>query len=251
MPMRNSFITILLLGALVLLPSAAHAATVELSPNSLSREVGETMALNITVDPALGETAYTAKVQLTYPTDVLDFESFTLSSDWQALTQAGYDVEDEADGVIIKTAGLPGGFSDARSFGTITFTGTGAGNGAIEAVDASIIFDENNDDIAEALPTTVAVSVSEVTTQVQTTPEDTTSVPQTQVVETPAEEGESEEAPGTEVAEEAGATSSDNQVAAAGEAPLNMQLLLTLLVILFAALSGVFGYLWYRNRKSV
>ena len=61
-----------------------------------------------------------------------------------ALAQAGYDSIDDARGVLIKTAGYPGGFFGPINFGTVSFLAKKPGNGIIKIGAASLVLDGAN-----------------------------------------------------------------------------------------------------------
>jgi len=111
---------LLLVLAGLILAGTAYAASVALSPISVSVEKGKTFSVTAVVDPAAAK-IYTAKVELSYPADVLEVTSFSFAQKWMALSQEGYDLMDNAAGKMIKTAGYPGGLLTKQRFGTITF----------------------------------------------------------------------------------------------------------------------------------
>lgn len=113
--------------ALLVSVATAHAATTAvLSPGNINTQPGKTFTVSITLNP--GNTAtYTDKVEITYPADILEVSSFTYAQNWMALTQTGYDSTDNTKGILIKTAGYPGGMTAPTLFGTITFKAKKAG----------------------------------------------------------------------------------------------------------------------------
>ncbi|MEK7160515.1 MAG: hypothetical protein AAB724_00660, partial [Patescibacteria group bacterium] len=101
---------IILLGAFGVMAMAAPAlaaTSVLFTPVNVSVSQGQTFTLTIGVDPQ-GVKNYTAKMELSYPADLLEVESFTFANDWVQIFESGYDLIDNVNGLLIKTAGYPG-----------------------------------------------------------------------------------------------------------------------------------------------
>jgi len=163
------FITLFsILGAVVLPLSVLAATTVSFSPSNISIEEGKTFNLITTVNPQ-GIKNYTVKLELTYPSDLLEVKSFAFGNNWMPLSQSGYDLIDNTNGVLIKTAGYPGGLASASEFGTISFSAKGAGSGVINISNNSFALDSENQNILKeelaqlALKITAPVLVPEIT----------------------------------------------------------------------------------------
>ena len=92
------------------------------------------------IDPQ-GIKNYTAKIQIQYPAELLEAKSFTFGDGWMALSQPGYDSINNVKGILIKTAGYPGGISKAITFGTVSFLAKKTGNGIIKIGADSIVLD--------------------------------------------------------------------------------------------------------------
>ena len=78
---------------LALTTSSAYAATISLSPATVSVAKGQTFTISISVDSA-GAKLYTVKAALSYPADMLDASSFAFADGtpmWIPLSQSGYD----------------------------------------------------------------------------------------------------------------------------------------------------------------
>src|SRR3989344_3109057 len=105
-------ITLVMIGALALALPTLAATTVSLSPASVSVKSGQIFNVSVTVNPQ-GINNYAEKIELKYPADILQVNSFTLNSAWMALTQPGYDLIDNTNGVLIKSACYPGGLSSS------------------------------------------------------------------------------------------------------------------------------------------
>ncbi len=119
----------------------AFAATIAvLSPANLNINKGQNFNVSVSVNPQ-GTNNYAEKLVVNYPADILEETSFSFGSAWIALTQPGYDTVDNSNGILIKTAGYPGGISSSIPFGTISFHAKKAGNGNIRIGNNSLAFE--------------------------------------------------------------------------------------------------------------
>ena len=175
-------------------PVFVHAASsVVLSPQNISVATDKTFSVNIFINPN-GDKNYTAKVKLTYPVDTIQESSFTMASGWSPIAVANYDVVDNTNGVLVKSAGYPKpGIQTQTLFGTVTFVAKNAGDlEKIQVSADSLILDGNNKnvfDLASSSPVQVSISAPVVATK-KTTPKTQTTVVQPKiqlatVVETP------------------------------------------------------------------
>ena len=147
---------------MVLLASSAAAATFVLSPASLGVSSGQEFSLYVSVNPR-GTKDYTAKVELEYPSSLLEVKSFSFNNSWMAVPQAGYDLVDNTAGKLIKTAGYPKGFSSTVAFGTVTFKAKKVGTAYVKASGNSVIYDSSNKNVFSGLPTAVVgISAAQV-----------------------------------------------------------------------------------------
>jgi len=151
--MRKLLFTISLaaLGVIVLAMPALAATTVSLSPVNISVTSGKNFNVVIAVNPQ-GASNYTEKIELDYPADLLQVKSFSLGSNWMALSQTGYDLIDNTNGKLIKTAGYPGGISSSATFGTVSFYAKKAGSGTIKLGSGSLALDANNQNVLSGTP---------------------------------------------------------------------------------------------------
>ena len=166
---------------------AAGTASVILSDQTLSFQQGQTTTVHIAIDPK-GMQDYTAKIEVTYPSNLLSVTSFDQASGWISIAPSGYDSIDNAGGTLIKTAGYPKGISGATDFGTITFMPIGTGSGTISVLGSgsSIVLDATSDNVLDdsslsplsfsvtPAPATPATDSSDDTA---TPPDSTTTVP--------------------------------------------------------------------------
>jgi len=170
-----------------LAPAVAYASSMSLAPASVKTAVGRSFTMTVSVDPA-GTPIYTVKSRITFPADLLEVRSFKLGAgSWITITQPGYDVIDNTQGILIKSAGWPKGLSAKATLGTITFKVKKAGTGQVAITTGSALYDRNTANvfsggnsvtvtIADATPTptpsaTVSASVAPTATA---TPEDIT-----------------------------------------------------------------------------
>jgi len=185
--MRKLLFTISLaaLGVIVLAMPALAATTVSLSPVNISVTSGKNFNVVIAVNPQ-GASNYTEKIELDYPADLLQVKSFSLGSNWMALSQTGYDLVDNANGTLIKTAGYPGGLSSSATFGTISFYAKKAGSGVIKLGTGSLALDANNQNVLSGAPS-ISVAI--------TAPASVPAAPSAPAAETPAETEQPAEQP--------------------------------------------------------
>lgn len=118
---------------------ALAATTASFSPASANVTVGQKFNIAISVNPQ-GTNDYAEKLEVNYPADILEATSFTFGANWMAMSQAGYDSIDNTNGILIKTAGYPGGFSSTTILGTISFSAKVAGSGTIKIGNSSLAF---------------------------------------------------------------------------------------------------------------
>ena len=144
-------ISLATLGVIVLAMPALAATTVSLSPASVNVVSGKSFNVVVAVNPQ-GASNYTEKIELDYPADLLQVKSFSLGSNWMALSQPGYDLIDNTNGVLIKTAGYPGGLSSSATFGTVSFYAKKAGSGTIKLGSGSLALDANNQNVLSGAP---------------------------------------------------------------------------------------------------
>ncbi len=140
--------------AFVLLSVAipASAATINLVPESVSVPAGEQFSFAISVD-AGSEKAVTVKSALSYPEDLLEPVSFSFATNLIPLSQTGYD--QMSGGMIIKTAGFPGGFTGTRDLGTITFKAKQTGSADVSIAASSLILNTQNVNVLSGVTVSV------------------------------------------------------------------------------------------------
>ena len=155
-------ISLTVLGAIVLATSAMAATTVSFSPASVNVTSGKSFNVVIAINPQ-GVNNYTEKIELTYPADILEVRSFSFGNSWMALSQTGYDLIDNTNGILVKTAGYPGGFSSATAFGTVSFYAKKAGSGTITIGNNSLAFEVNSQSALSGAPVSFTITAPAVT----------------------------------------------------------------------------------------
>lgn len=153
------------------MPALAASSTLTLSPTPITVTQGETFTLRVAIDPA-GSTAYTVRTELTFPSTLLSVKSFSFASNWIPLTQSGYDVTDNTNGDLKRTAGYPGGVKTATTFGTVTFLAKETGSAAIQTGASSFAYDANSNNTLSGTPVQATVTINTpppAPTQPQTT----------------------------------------------------------------------------------
>ncbi|MDP2696379.1 MAG: hypothetical protein Q8O87_04010 [bacterium] len=155
--MKKKIVKLLVVGGLIFFSAMpALAATVLVSPATINVVANQNFNLSLSVDPQGGKD-YTAKIELKFPADLLEVNSFTMASGWMPLTMAGYDAIDNTNGSLTKTGGYPGGLSSSASFGTVSFKAKKSGSGVISLGGASLILDATNKNILTGSPSASVV----------------------------------------------------------------------------------------------
>ena len=144
-------ITLAVLGAMFLATPALAVTNVSLSPVNISISQGKTFNVAVVINPQ-GVNNYTAKIQLNYPANLLEVKSFSFGNSWMPLTQSGYDLIDNTNGVLIKTGGYPGGLSSSATFGTVSFYAKKAGSGTIKLGNGALALDANSQNVLSGMP---------------------------------------------------------------------------------------------------
>jgi len=154
----NAFI--FLVGLVLILPSIVNAADFTFYSLKNTYTEGETFSVDVKIEPK-EKTIYTTKVQINYPADLLKIQSFSFAENWLPLTQAGYDLIDNTNGILIKTAGYPGGISSVKTLGTISFYAKKSGSATIEIDKDSMLLDANNQNVFSATEAKLILTLKE------------------------------------------------------------------------------------------
>lgn len=170
-------LSILIAGLSFLFPAIASAATFVVTPSSGSYTAGNTITLNISVNPA-GSTIYTAMLDARFSPSNFEVVSFTLNDALLPLKSSGYDALDNAGGVITKTGGYTGGITSTTAFGTLVLRAKTSGTGTFTVADSSKLLDGNSAD-QQAGTQTFSYVIAQATPVAQTTQPTTTTKPVT------------------------------------------------------------------------
>lgn len=128
--------------ALVVAFPAVAATTFNFVPAAKNAKVGEIFTLTLPISST--EKIYTVKSEISFPADLLSVTAFNFSSSWMPLSQSGYDLTDNTNGLLVKSAGYPGGLSSTANFGTITFKAKKAGEARILLTSNSLVLNASN-----------------------------------------------------------------------------------------------------------
>jgi hypothetical protein len=185
--MKNKYIIIgivLMVGAMALV---ANAGNVYLAPQSISVKAGQTFNVTLSVDPA-GSKIYTSMVGIKYPADLVEVKGFTQSGTWMTLSQTGYDLIDNTNGSLIKTAGYPKGLSSIATFGVVNFKAKKDGTGTISITSSTKLLDSTNADARTGSFASIALNVAKapVTTATSSPSVSITPTPSAEVSVTPS-----------------------------------------------------------------
>ena len=160
--MKKSLILLALLLGLSFGATKVSALTItSLSPNQVVKSVGSTFDVTIVITPDSKVPIYSAKIGLNYNPDMLEVTHFKYGDNLMQLSQPGYDVMDNANGILVKTAGFPGGLASQIIFGTVTFRVKAAGTGVVVLSANGVALDANN---ANTFTRTTVAGSTSVTT---------------------------------------------------------------------------------------
>lgn len=176
--MKNYMKIIPVLGVFALLaPMSALAASVSLSPTYVSVNVGDTFSVSVTANPDSAK-LYSVRANISFDPSLVQATNFSFASAWISISQPGYDSIDNANGVLIKAGGYPGGFTSATKLGTITFKAIKAGTATISSTNSSLLLDADSKNQISGTQGSVSVSIASApTTPVKTVPKTTTISP--------------------------------------------------------------------------
>ncbi len=248
----NRFSSALIVVLALILPVSAFAASVNLSPTVVSVTQGELFTVTISADPA-GVKAYTVRTNLSFDASLVTVTDFTLAPKWLALSTAGYDSIDNTNGVLVKTAGYPGGITAPTVFGTITFKAKAAGTAHLNVMGQSMVLDENSKNAISGTQGTTQVVIS-APIQVKITPvvKKTTVKSATELAATVkpsvAASSSSETVATTSIALATSTVATTSALAAAGAAGFPLGSPLGILIILLV-LAIIAGGAWYYRRR--
>lgn len=161
----------------LLAPLSALAASVSLSPTTVSVRAGDTFSVSVTADPASTK-LYSVRANVSFDPSLVQVTNFSFASTWISISQPGYDSTDNVNGILIKAAGYPGGFTSATKLGTITFKAIKTGTATINSTNSSLLLDAMSKNQISGTQGSTSVSIASAPTiPVKTTPKSTTVSP--------------------------------------------------------------------------
>jgi len=130
--------------------------------------------VSVTADPSSTK-LYSVRANVSFDPSLVQATNFSFANTWISIAQPGYDSIDNANGVLIKAGGYPGGFTSATKLGTITFKAIKTGVATIRSTNSSLLLDADSKN--QIIGTQGSVSVSIASAPVKTTPKTTTVSP--------------------------------------------------------------------------
>lgn len=159
--MKNKILIFAVTFVFFALATTAFAmTTVSLSPANVSVEEGQTFNLIVSLNSQTVK-SYMVKLEIKFPADILEVESFNFGNNWVQLSQPGYNLVNNAGGVLIKTAGYPGGLSLQADFGTIVFKAKKSGTGAVQVTVNSEALNAESLNVMNGLPVQINFAVTQ------------------------------------------------------------------------------------------
>lgn len=246
--MKKTIFTVLLGGiiALILTTPVLAATTVSLSPGSINVVEGRNFNLTVKIDPQSVKN-YTAKIELAYPADLLRVNSFTFGSSWMGVNQPGYDSIDNVNGVLVKTAGYPGGVSSQVTFGTVSFSAKKVGNGVIKMGNNSLALDATNQNLLSQALVQTSFTIT-APSAVTPTEEATTEEEVTGEEQAPAPEELAEKVAGEEILQRS--LLADLSIAWGGTGRLTLVIVITSLCLIALVFIGLKEWKLFQRKKK-
>jgi hypothetical protein len=112
------------------------------SEKYLAISAGKDYGIDVFADAGSAR-SYVAKLSLDFPANLLEAKSFDFAEGWVAVGVSPYDAVDNKNGVLIKSAGYPGGFSGKLKLGTVNFHAKRGGYGKITVMPESLAYNES------------------------------------------------------------------------------------------------------------
>lgn len=248
--MRKLLLSISIAVGLTMIASPALAATLNLSSTGVNVAEGETFTLTVSQDPQ-SEANYTTKIDVSFPADLLEVQSFNFADGWMPLSQSGYDLVDNSTGHLAKTAGYPGGIAESTTFGTVTFLAKADGNAVVEISSDSVVYDADNNNILTGLPVQTSVSISEASTIVDVEPtptDDTGDVTDDSEIQQPEGLVQQESTEDSEEEQQAEVTPTAQAGEVAGAQEGNQIPVWPIVAVAALLLAGIAGFVYYSRR---
>lgn len=114
--------------------------------SKIEAKVGQEVSVNVYVDSLYGETNYTVKADISFSEEQLSVKDFTFANDWISIVAPDYDLVDNVNGHLVKTAGFPGGWTGKKLLGVITFIPKTASFGKVTVGSGTFVLNADNID---------------------------------------------------------------------------------------------------------
>jgi hypothetical protein len=119
--------------------NAIASTNITLTPSTRNVVEGQSFDLIVYAN-ANGVKNGAVEVKIEFPADLLEITSFSQPGAWLLVRQAG-DLEDNINGVLLKSSIYTGGFSSDIVFGTVTFTAKKAGVATVSVASDCAAYD--------------------------------------------------------------------------------------------------------------
>ncbi len=143
---KNFFGLFLIIFVALFFGNICLASTFYLEEKNISVLENEDFFLDIIIDSENSK-SFTLSAGIFYPVSFLEINSFSFSLGWIRAMGDEYDLIDNENGILIKTAGWPSGILEKKVFGTINFKAKKEGEVSIERKKDSFVLDEENNNI--------------------------------------------------------------------------------------------------------
>lgn len=102
------------------------ASSFSVAPLGIAVKEGDVINVVVMADGE-GTQNYTFKSTINFSPELLSVTDWQWSDNWIPITFDEYNSIDNLEGVIVRTAGYPGGITNEKEFGTITFVAKKSG----------------------------------------------------------------------------------------------------------------------------
>lgn len=158
--MKNYLKITSVLGVFALLaPMSALAASISLSPANVSVNTGDAFSVSVMADPASTK-LYSVRANVSFDPSLVQVTNFSFANTWMSISQPGYDSIDNSNGVLVKAAGYPGGFTSATKLGTVTFKALKTGIATISSTSGSLLLDADSKNQISGTQGNISVSIT-------------------------------------------------------------------------------------------
>lgn len=157
--MKKILFSVLTFVAVFCVAGTVFAADFTMNPVSISVKAGETFKVNVSMDPS-ASSIFTGKTEIKFSADLLSVSDFSFGKNWLPLSSTDYDSIDNTSGILIKTAGFPGGLTSSAPFGTIVFKAKKAGTAIVNIGGNSFALGADSKNALGTNLATVSVAIS-------------------------------------------------------------------------------------------